>query len=182
MKDKMNIWQSLGLQGNHHTLPNQSSSYSISKSNKSISFLPLVSCHGIGSRQNFENIVASDSLLSWNDLFWNCRWLASEPLKTSRWHSLVDLSMLFYITQSFSHITHSISILASSFPPLLFIFLKWSFIHSLTPIFAQPFFHSFLICILYTCALSFNRHSFLFSHIASFCCLIVQCSFGVCSC
>ena len=39
MKDKMNIWQSLGLQGNYHILPNQFSSDSIIESNKIVSFL-----------------------------------------------------------------------------------------------------------------------------------------------
>ena len=64
MADKMDIWQSLGLQENCPTLPDQSSSYSIIIINKITSFPPLIFCHGIGSRQNFGNIVASDSLLS----------------------------------------------------------------------------------------------------------------------
>ena len=65
---------------------------------------PLIFCHGIGSRQSFRNIVASDSPLSWNDLFWNCRWLASEPMKTSGWCSLVDLTIvLLYDSMFFSH-------------------------------------------------------------------------------
>ena len=120
---------------------------SIIKSNKIVSFLPLISCHWIGSRQNFRNIIASDSLLSWDDIFWNCRWLALEPMKTSGWHSLVGLPIVLYITQCFSHMTYWISILDSLFSPLLFIFLTWSFNHSLTPIFEQPFLHSFPICI-----------------------------------
>ena len=63
-RDKMNTWQSLGLPGNHHTLPNQFSSNSIIKSNKITSLPLLVSCPGIGSRKNFRDIVASDSPLS----------------------------------------------------------------------------------------------------------------------
>ena len=108
-----------------------------------------------------------------DDLFWS-------------WWRLVDdihwwtFLLFFYMTWCFSHMTHSISILPSSFSPLLFIFLKWSFIHSLTPIFAQPFFPSFSISILHSRALSFNWHSFLSCHITSFCCLIVQCSSGIC--
>ena len=176
----MNVWHSLGLQGNCHTLPNQFSSDSTIKSNKIASFPPLISCHGIGSRQTFGNNVASDSPLSWDDLFWNHRWLASEPMKTSGWCSLVDLSIVLLYDLMFSHMTHSISILASLFSPLLFIFLKWSFIHSLTPIFVQPFFNSFPICILHSHALSFKWHSFLSCHITWLCCLIVWCSSGIC--
>ena len=102
------------------------------------------------------------------------------------WWRLVDdihwwtFLLFFYITWCFSHMTHSVSILASSFLPLLFIFLKWLFIHSVTPIFAQPFFHSFPICILHSHALPFNWRSFLSCHITSFCCLIVWCSSGIC--
>ena len=40
MVDKMDIWQSLGPQGNHHTLPDQSSSYSTIVSNEIASFPP----------------------------------------------------------------------------------------------------------------------------------------------
>ena len=43
----MNTWQSLGLQGNHHTLPNQSSSYSTIVSNEITSFPPLISVMGL---------------------------------------------------------------------------------------------------------------------------------------
>ena len=65
---------------------------------------PLISCHGIGSRQTFRNIVASDTLLSSDDLFQNCRWLALELMKTSGWHSLVDLPIvLLYDSMFFSH-------------------------------------------------------------------------------
>ena len=104
MEGKMNTWQSLGLQGNHHTLPNQFSSNSTIESNKIISFPPLVSCHGIGSRENFRNIVSSDSPLSWGDLCHNCRRLASGLMKTSRWCALVDCSIvLLYNLMFFSH-------------------------------------------------------------------------------
>ena len=104
MKSKMNTWQSLGLRGNHQTIPDQFSLESTIESNEITSLPPLVSCPGIGSKQNFRNIVASDSPLSWDDLFQNCRWLALEPMKTSGWHSLVDLSIvLLYDSMFFSH-------------------------------------------------------------------------------
>ena len=131
MTDKMDIWQSLGLQGNYCTLPDQSSSYSIIVSDDIASFPPLIFCHRIGSRQSFENIVASDSPLSEmiyfrtaDDLFWS-RWRLVDDV---HWWTFL---LFFYMTWWFSHMTHSISILASSFSPLLFILLKWSFIHSL---------------------------------------------------
>ena len=64
MEDKMDIRQSLGLQGSHNTPPpNQSSSYSI-VFNETISFPPLISSHKTCSRwHNFINIITSNSPL-----------------------------------------------------------------------------------------------------------------------
>ena len=47
MADKMDIWQSLGLQGNCHTLPDQSSLYSTIVSNEITSFPPSFSVMGL---------------------------------------------------------------------------------------------------------------------------------------
>ena len=98
----------------------------------------------------------------------------TDDLFRSQWRPVDDVHwwtflLFFYMTQCFPHMTHSISILASSFSSLLFIFLKWLFIHSLTPIFVQPFFPSFPISILHSRALSFNWHSFLSCHITVGC-------------
>ena len=178
---KMNTWQSLELQWNCHTLPNQFSSYSIIIFNEITSFPPpcLLSWDWFKAK-------TSEILLP---LTHHCHEMiyfkTTDDLLWRQWRLVDDVHwwtflLFFYMTWCFSHMTHSISVLASSFLPLLFISLKWSFIHSLTPIFAQPIFPSFPISILHSCALSFNWRSFLSCHIASFCCLIVQCSFGIC--
>ena len=125
MEGNMNTWQSLGFQGNCHTLPDQFSSNSTIKSNEIVSFPPLISCHGIGSRQNFRNIVASDSLLSWDDIFQNCRWLALEPMMTSGWCSLMNLSIVLLYDSMFSL-------------TWLHVFLKWlPFFSHMTPCFSH---------------------------------------------
>ena len=82
----------------------------------------------------------------------------TDDLLWSRWRLVDDVHwwtflLFLYMTQFFSHMTHCISILASYFLSLLFIFLKPLFIHSLTPIFVQPFFPSFplVFCTLVLC-------------------------------
>ena len=180
MESKMNTWQNLGLQGNHHTLPNQFSSDSTIKSNEIASFPPSVLVMGLVQGKTSEILLPLTH--RYHEMIY---FGTTDDLLWSQWRLVDDIHwwtflLFFYMTQCFSHMTHSISILANFFSPLLFVFLKWLFIHSLTPIFVQPFFNSSPICILHSHALSFNWCSFLSCHIASFCCLIVQCSSGIC--
>ena len=150
MAYKMNTWQSLGLQGNHHTLPDQSNSSSIIVFNEITSSPPpSFSVMGLVQGKDLEILLP---------LTHRCHEMiyfgTADDLLQSWWRLVDDIHWwTFYYSfiwlDDFFHMTHSISILASSFLPLLFIFLKWSFIHSLTPIFAQPFFPSFPISILH---------------------------------
>ena len=55
-------------------------------------------------------------------------WIQWRLVNDVHWWTFI---LCFYMIQCFSHMTHSIFILASSFSPLFFIFPKWLFTHSL---------------------------------------------------
>ena len=125
-------WDDSRLQGIHHTLPIDPAQTPSSNPTRLYHSSPLFPVMGLVQGKTSEILLplthcccdiiyfgtTDDLLLSQQTLVDNVHW----------WTFL----LFFYMTQCFSHMTHSILILASSFLPFLFMFPNWSFIHSLT--------------------------------------------------